>query len=172
MERFSVAGDYGTWDVLRSAEKKKNRRNFWGPVPLDRLQLFFYGLCPSAELHYTNCVPDFCWKFFFSAELLEASAPWSLAIFCTDYVIFCFSAELHYTNCVPDICWKYFFSAELSIQTYGSAELNITKCVVDFCWFNGFPQDFCWFFFFSAELSITKCAPEFCWFVWIFGGSS
>ena len=101
--------------------------------------------------------PEICWFFFFSAELLGACAPWSVA-----FVFFyglCPSAELHYTNCVPDFCWKKkiggtfgglcpliacIFFTELSIQTYGSAELNITKCVVDFCWFNGFPQDFCW----------------------------
>ena len=146
MDLFSVADDYGAWDVLRSAGKK-NRRNFWGPVPLDRLHLFFYGLCPSAELHNTNCVPDFC-CFFFSAELLEASAPWSLAIFFTDYVFFCFSAELHYTNYAPDICW-FFFQRNLEFRPMvrrNSTSQNVSCTFADSM---VFPRISAGFFFFT-----------------------
>ena len=63
------------------------RRNFWGPVPLDRLHLFFYGLCPSAELHYTNCVPDFCWIFFFFGGTFGGLCP---LIACNFFYGLCF----------------------------------------------------------------------------------
>ena len=46
--------------------------------------------CFSAELHYRNCLPDFCWKKTFSAELSIQT-----------YV----SAELNITKCVVDFCW-------------------------------------------------------------------
>ena len=137
MDLFSVAGDYGAWDVLRSAGKKFGG-TFGGLCPLIGC-IFFYGLCPSAELHYTNCVPDFCCFFFFGGTF-GGLCPLIACIFLRTTV--CFFLVFR-RNCTTQIVYltsaEIFFSAELSIQTYGSAELNVTKCVVDVCWFNGFP---------------------------------
>ena len=166
MDLFSVADDYGAWDVLRSAEKKiggtfgglcpligcicfftdfvRRRNSTTQIVYLTSADFFFGGtfggLCPLIACIFFNGL----WFFFFGGTPLHKLCTWHLLI---------------------------FFSAELSIQTYGSAELNITKCIVasaDWMVFPRISADF----FFSAELNITKCAPEFCWFVWIFGGSS
>ena len=113
------------------------RRNFWDPVPLNRLFFFFLRtLFFLAELHYTNCVPDFCW-FYFRRNFWGPVPPNRLQ-FSLRTMFFFSPAKLHYTNItnyVPDLCWKKMFSAELSIQTYGLAQLNITKCVVDFSCF-------------------------------------
>ena len=67
---------------------QKNRRNFWNPVPPNRLHFFFYGLCFffSAELHYTNCVPDFCWKKI--GGTFGGLCPRIGCIFFTGYVFF------------------------------------------------------------------------------------
>ena len=82
---FSVADDYGAWDLL---EKKAEN---WDPVAPNRLQKKMRTLvfCFSAELHYTNCVPDFCWKKF-SAELSIQTYG---------------SAELIFWFFVVDFCW-------------------------------------------------------------------
>ena len=73
-------------------KKKKSAEN-WDPVPPNWLQkknTDFSIFQFSAELHYTNCVPDFCWKKFFSAEL-------SIQTYA--------SAELIFWFCVVDFCW-------------------------------------------------------------------
>ena len=81
---FSVADDYGAWDLL---EKKAEN---WDPVTPNRLQKKLRTLvfCFSAELHYAKCVPDFCWKKF-SAELSIQTYG---------------SAQLNITKCVMDFC--------------------------------------------------------------------
>jgi hypothetical protein len=63
----------------------------WDPVTPNRLQKKLRTLvfCFSAELHYTNCVPDFCWKKF-SAELSIQTYG---------------SAELIFWFFVVDFCW-------------------------------------------------------------------
>ena len=138
MDLFSVADDYGAWDVLRSAEKKKFGGTFGGLCPLIGCIFFLTDFVrrrnSTTQIVYLTSAE----KKNFSAELLEASPPWSLAIFFTDYGFFGFRRNST-TQIMHLRSADFFFSAELSIQTYVSAELNITKCVVDFCWFNGFP---------------------------------
>ena len=114
-------------------------------MPLDRLHLFFYGLCPSAELHYTNCVPDFCWFFFFGGTF-GGLCP---LIACIVFNGLCFFLFFGGTPLHKLCTWHLliFFSAELSIQTYGSAELNITKCIVASADWMVFPRISADFFF-------------------------
>ena len=108
---------------------KKNRRNFWGPVPLGRLHLFFYGFCPSAELHYTNCVPDFCWKknrrnfwrplpldrlhFFFRTMLFLFFGGTPLHKLCTWHLLIFFRRNSTSQNVRLSSADLYGFSAEV-----------------------------------------------------------
>ena len=61
--------------------------------------VFFYGLCFfsfSAELHYTNCVPDFCLK------KPRRNLVWfSLGFLLKKW------AEFNITKCAPEFCWSW-----------------------------------------------------------------
>ena len=84
---FSVAAGYGAWDLLN---KKKRRKIeiLWPRIDCKKNADFSF-VSFSAELHYTNCVPDFCWKKF-SAELSIQTYG---------------SAELIFWFFVVDFCW-------------------------------------------------------------------
>ena len=60
---FFFAADYGTQDPKFSAEKKNRRKiGILCPKIGCKKNTDFSIFQFSAELHYTNCVPDFCWK--------------------------------------------------------------------------------------------------------------
>ena len=103
-------GHETSWDLLIFFF----RRNFWDPVPPNRLHFFFTDFVrrrnSTTQIVYLTSAVFFFWRNFWGP------VPPNRLHFLTDFV-FCFSAELHYTNCVPDLCWKYFFSAELSIYS-------------------------------------------------------
>ena len=76
---------------MRSAEQKKSGATLRScdPESIAKKNADFSFVSFSAELHYTNCVPDFCWKKF-SAELSIQTYG---------------SAELIFWFFVVDFCW-------------------------------------------------------------------
>ena len=104
---------------MRSAEKNGGN---WDLVPPNRLQTIFadFGVIWfSAERHYTNCVPDFCWKKF-SAELSIQTFAWAELIFW-----FC-GVDCWFNVWTQDFCWKYFFRRNSTSQNVylSSADLG------------------------------------------------
>ena len=63
LRTFFFAADYGTQDPKFSAEKKiGGKLGSCAPKLVAKKNTDFSIFQFSAELHYTNCVPDFCWK--------------------------------------------------------------------------------------------------------------